>query len=865
MFLSHDQRFRDILLLCLGFFGVFWFYADFQNHWVPSTISIKMDDETAINKVDSTLRSWNYQPISLEKVVSPIQAEIDVDSLQRKFGSSSLIKKILGERRNGSKLPYFKTNVAAFANDGRGLKQLSMDFAEDGSILNFSISAKIINEQTPFNHVLMASSFQQGVEEELSPEVIDSLIGGMVDYQHNHENSQNFRNMRNLLIRIRKGGQGAFHEYLGSRNIWDGVNYYLENSYWNRFEFTQDTLIFDEEDGFKIARAFLTAKEEVMGVVPKLEVEILPAGSLRKIKASYFPPTKIERTSFFNNKIGVFGQVVILCFGVWLLIVFYLRIKARAIDTRPALVVAVLAGFLVPGFIALKMLNEFAISDLRFNGIFANQVFFLGIIGAVSSVGFFLITAVSDSITRQYWPEKLKTWDLVRRGMFNNKPVGWAILRGLSIGGILVGIYITLVEFVPNIFLDSTIQFVSREYLFGSVANQLIHVCLSLLVVVPTFLILANQVYGLWGKKWIIPILTGGASMLLNPITLSVFPSEMSLAVSFVLGFVLGIFYLKFDFVTLALAYFVFLNILSTTTGWAITNSPDANVFYVFLLICVSLAGFGLYFIYKGNEKDEIPDYVPAYIEELAKEQRVQQELDIARIVQQTFLPNVTPEISGFDTAAICDPAMEAGGDYYDIIRIDDSKAGVAIGDVSGKGIQAAFYMTFIKGVIHSLSTILTSPKELLVQANRLFNSNATRGTFISMIYGVLDSQKNTFTYVRAGHNPMLHKKANGEISWLQPKGLALGMTQDENFKKGSDEVTLQLEKGDVLVLYTDGVTEAQNKNGEFYGEKRLYTIVKNEKTQNSSELLNFIVKDVRIFYGEATQYDDMTLVVIKV
>ncbi len=864
MFLSHDQRFRDILLLCLGFLGVFWFYADFQNHWVPSTISMKMDDDTALIKADSTLKSWNYQPISLKKVVTPIITGVYVDSLQRKYGSTALIKKMRREGISGLRLPYFKTNVSVFSTDSRSGRDLNMDFAEDGSIVNFSVSSKIINEQTPFNKALMASSFQQGIEEELSPEVIDSLIGGMVDYQHNHENSQNFSNMRNVLIRLRKGDQGAFREYLNSRNIWDGVNYYLENSYWERFEFTQDTLIFDEEDGFKIARAFLTAKEEVMGILPKLKVEILPAGSLRKIESSYFTQPKNDRKGLFNNNIGVLGQVIILCFGVWLLIVFYLRIKARAIDTRPALVVAVLAGFLVPGFIALRMLNEFVISEINFNGVLANQLFFLGIIGAVSSVGFFLITSVSDSITRQYWPEKLKTWDLVRRGMFNNKPVGWAILRGLSIGGILAGTYIALIEFTPNIFLDSTIQFVSREYLFGSIANQLIHVCLSLLVIVPTFLILANQVYGLWNKKWVIPILTGFCSMLLNPITLSIFPSEMSLGVSFVLGVILGVFYLKFDFVTLALAYFIFLNILSTTTGWAITNSPDINVFYVFLLICVSLAGFGLYFIYKGNEKDELPDYIPVYIEELAKEQRVQQELDIARIVQQTFLPNTTPEISGFDTAAFCDPAMEAGGDYYDIIRIDNSKAGVAIGDVSGKGIQAAFYMTFIKGVIHSLSTILTSPKELLVQANRLFNSNATRGTFISMIYGVLDSENNTFTYVRAGHNPMLHKKANGQVSWLQPKGLALGMTQDDSFKNGSDEVILQLEKGDVLVLYTDGVTEAQNKEGKFYGEERLFRILKNEKTQNSSELLNFIVKDVKVFYGDATQYDDMTLVVIK-
>lgn len=863
MFFSNEQRIRDILLLSLGFIGVLWFFTDFQKHWVPSTISITMGDEEIVHIADSIFKSWDYAPINKPLNVYLAGKEVDMDSLQRKYGSTVLINKIKEQRLQESRqLPYYITIVTPYFEGDRSREAVRFELSEKGELVNFSISSEQITSQTPYNRALILDAFQEDIDKPLSTETADSLIVGMLDFQHNRENAEMFRSMRALLLRLTDGKRFAFREYMNADVIWKSVQYYIDHSYWKDFEFTQDTLIIDEKEDYKLARVFLTSKDSVFGIYPKLEIEVLPAGSLHKMKASYFEVPKAAKSNLGIELNELIVQIAILIFGIWLLIIFYLRIKARAIDTSPALMVAVLAGFLVPALLALRMLKTISIT---FDGDLTNQVFGLGVLGALSSVGFFLLTAVSDSITRQYWPEKLETWDLVRQGMFKNKPVGWAILRGLAIGGVMVGIFLLIIKLTPSAYIKSKVEFVSRNYLFGAFANQLISVSLSILILVPTFLILVNQVYGMWQKKWIIPILSGLSSMLLNIIIIDVSPNEISLFISFILGFMLGLFYLKFDFVTLALAYFMFLNIISAKSGWAISGSPDLNAFYVFIGTSVSLLAFGIYFITQGNEKNELPDYIPVYLEKLAEEQRFQQELDIARLVQHAFLPNITPEISGFDTAVFCEPAMEAGGDYYDIIRIDEHKASVAIGDVSGKGIRAAFYMTFIKGVIHSLSNILLSPRSLLTQANRLFNNNATRGTFITMIYGVLDSQKNTFTYVRAGHNPLMHKKANGEIKWLQPKGLALGMAGDDKFKMECEEVTLQLEKGDVLVLYTDGVTEAQNRNGEFYGEERLYQILKNERSKMSSELLNLIVNDVRAFYGETTQYDDMTLVVIKV
>jgi hypothetical protein len=493
-----------------------------------------------------------------------------------------------------------------------------------------------------------------------------------------------------------------------------------------------------------------------------------------------------------------------------------------------------------------------------------SQVVSFGVFGAVTAIAFFVATAISDSITRQYWPDQLKTWDLVRRGMFRNKPVGWVIVRAISIGSLIAGLFTILISVFPDVYIEGEVSFMENQYSFSPLANIVVIMLYSLAVVVLTFLIIGNQLYSVTKKKWLIPFVGAVMFAFEGLLIVTIGPSPYSYLINGTIGLVFGLVYIRYDFVTTALGFFIFANYVATSKGWLVSNSPDLPVFIGFLVLMVLLTGFAMYFLIKGEDKDSLPDYIPEYIEDQAKEQRVQQELDIARNVQLTFLPEDTPEIEGFDTSAICIPAQETGGDYYDIICLDDEKAAIAIGDVSGKGIQAAFYMTFAKGVIHSLCSIFPSPKMMMYRVNKLFNQNATRGTFISMIYGVLDIKERTFTYIRAGHNPILFKKADGTIKWLQPVGVALGMTKDEAFNKVSLEDKIELEEGDVLVLYTDGITEAQNEEEEFYDEKRLKKLIKREKTNSSKELRDLIIEDVRTFIGDSRQFDDMTLVVIK-
>ncbi|RNC84498.1 MAG: hypothetical protein ED557_05830 [Balneola sp.] len=852
MFSIYDQRFRDILLLMLGFFGAIWFFYDLKNHHPLDTLELYHSSDEVIEKADSIFLSLQYQPVNLKKRARVSSKSDLIDHLQHTYGRSEFLTSHKSSEEQ--RLPLFHWAIDEFSvTEGEIENAFTMSLSKKGELISFTVSDELIENQTPFNRGMVRFGFFKG--RELTKAMEDSIITELVNFQHFRTDEASA--FEGLLKRLANEGE-TMNDFL-----WRALEQYVSNTYWGRFSFSRDSVLYNDNGSYRYATAFMTSRDTLMGVVPKIEVQILPAGVLKSFSVDMEEGVKRPNT-FSSTKSNIhFGLA--LFFTVWLLVSFYLRIKARAVDTRPALVVAIITGFLIPLFMLLAYIKEFAIGfETEQISQLINQMFVFGVGGALTATCFFVITAVSDSVTRQYWPEKLSTWDLVRRGMFKNKPIGWAIARSISIGAVLAGSFVFFLNFFPELYIRGNVGFQEGNYALPTMANIIVTLLLGLAVVLIFFMILGNQVYAMTSKKWAIPLLSGFLLGFIDPIPVSMDPYQVEFFLNFTLGFLVGVFYINFDFLTTALGFFIFLNFLSTSNGWLVSGSPDAGIFYGFIITLGVLSVVALYFLLVGDEQDQLPEYVPEYIEDLAKEQRVKQELDIARVVQRTFLPNTTPDLSDFDSAAVCYPAQETGGDYYDIICIDDNHAAIAIGDVSGKGIKAAFYMTFAKGVIHSLCSIFPSPKSMLFRVNKLFNQHATRGTFISMIYGVLDFNKRTFTYIRAGHNPLLYKKANGEVSWLQPKGVAIGMVKDEVFNKVMDEETIELAKGDTLILYTDGITEAQNESEQFYGEDRLLNLLKRENAGSAAELRKLIIEDVRTFIGNARQYDDMTLVVLR-
>ncbi len=256
-----------------------------------------------------------------------------------------------------------------------------------------------------------------------------------------------------------------------------------------------------------------------------------------------------------------------------------------------------------------------------------------------------------------------------------------------------------------------------------------------------------------------------------------------------------------------------------------------------------------------------------------AKEkERLEQELRIARDIQMSLLPEGPASVPGLAVAAACRPAREVGGDYFDFVRLDEHRLGVLVADVSGKGTSAAFYMAELKGVVLSLSRFHQSPRELLIEVNRILSATLDGRTFITMTYAVLDLAARRVTYARAGHTPLVHVPFAPEgprtPRVLAPDGLVVGLQIDgieEKFAELLEESSFPIESGDLVALFTDGVTEAMNEESDLFGEERLGRTLTEQFHLPSDDLKQRVLGDVEAFAGAAEQHDDMTIVLLRV
>jgi serine phosphatase RsbU (regulator of sigma subunit) len=262
-------------------------------------------------------------------------------------------------------------------------------------------------------------------------------------------------------------------------------------------------------------------------------------------------------------------------------------------------------------------------------------------------------------------------------------------------------------------------------------------------------------------------------------------------------------------------------------------------------------------------------------LQQAEEKRRLEEELRVARDIQMSLLPDGRVSMPGLEVSAVCRPAREVGGDYYDFVRLDDRRLGVLVADVSGKGTSAALYMAELKGLMLSLSQIYQSPKQLLIEVNRILATNLDSRTFITMMYAVVDLDARTLTYVRAGHTPLFYLPAcvpaDGPASGIQvliPDGLVVGLQLDgieERFAELLEERTLPIGPGDLFVLFTDGITEAMNEEFGLFGEERFGQLLEEHRSLPSQDLRERILVDVDAFVGDAEQHDDMTVVLLRI
>jgi len=246
--------------------------------------------------------------------------------------------------------------------------------------------------------------------------------------------------------------------------------------------------------------------------------------------------------------------------------------------------------------------------------------------------------------------------------------------------------------------------------------------------------------------------------------------------------------------------------------------------------------------------------------DQLIEKQRLQAQLEIARQVQLELLPARDPQLAGFDISAYNFPTEEVSGDYYDWVRIYEDQIGIVIADVSGKGVPAALLMAFLRASLRAATHIGYSPHISMSKVNYLLWESIERNQFVTAFYGVLDATNRTLAYSNAGHNPPILMSADGEVRFEERGGVPLGMFRDSRYYEYYETI----DPGQILVLYTDGVTEATNQAGEEYGRDRLVEAVRGSRTLPARGMIDFLHRDLMEWTDGVGATDDVTFFVVK-
>jgi len=252
----------------------------------------------------------------------------------------------------------------------------------------------------------------------------------------------------------------------------------------------------------------------------------------------------------------------------------------------------------------------------------------------------------------------------------------------------------------------------------------------------------------------------------------------------------------------------------------------------------------------------------------LEQKKQIDRDMQAAQQIQASLLPQSLPQLENVQLAAYNLPAFDIGGDYYDFIEIDEDHLGIAIADVAGKGIGGAMMMAVCQGVLRTRAKQEQSPARMLSELNRVLSANLAEDMFITMLYIVLNTQTRELTFARAGHErPLLCRGCDGTrlAEPLDAPGIAIGLADADVFDTAVADVSVQLKPGDGFIVYTDGITEALNEKGEEWGLDNLLNLIQTESPESPDALMKAVRTSLARYVGAQQQYDDMTLLALKV
>ena len=265
------------------------------------------------------------------------------------------------------------------------------------------------------------------------------------------------------------------------------------------------------------------------------------------------------------------------------------------------------------------------------------------------------------------------------------------------------------------------------------------------------------------------------------------------------------------------------------------------------------------------SEQSAFALYTATIFSEAAEKKRLDQDLQVAHEIQRILLPANAPEISGFQISGINVPARQVSGDYYDYIKVDDTHCGVVIADVSGKGVPASLIMAMCRSVLRSQAAQQLSPSHVLREVNAQLFPDIKEDMFISMAYAIIERDSGTISLSRAGHDaPLLYSARDQTVSKINPPGMALGIDSGGVFNRVTNDFSLTLETDDCLVLYTDGVTEALDSQGDEFGMASVIKAIQASASEGAAGIITRLTDDLRSFVGNHPQHDDITLIAIR-
>jgi serine phosphatase RsbU (regulator of sigma subunit) len=597
------------------------------------------------------------------------------------------------------------------------------------------------------------------------------------------------------------------------------------------------------------------------------------------LQSNLSPKFQAESNARLSGAIAALSSVdVLLLFpAIILMIVFYfVSLAGRRIDHRKTLV------FLVCSFLLLFVSNLFGsladvlLNSMRFNSTplsngagAAIQLAVITVFNLCTAALLYLFLAPGLALSAGAANRRTMDLELALKGKLLRRPVTGSLVAGLLTGGLL--------EMVPNavaasgVFPGASINVGDIVSVFGATAPALdafldgdqFMIFVSFALLIPAA---AAFVKRAWFQRILVFVIA-----LMTVIGLDLFRSSAPalIVASLLQAWLLVWLYRNFGLLSVIVTMMASRTALSSAALLAQSSAPlQASGRHAAIGLGVTLL-VALVGLSKSSEAKEEETAIKELPESRAERERLQAEFSVARKAQLRMLPDAPPSAPGVAISAVCNPSKDVGGDLYDFLALPEGKIGVVIADVSGKGVPASLYMTLTKGLLDSVAEYEIDPGEILREVNRHLYDVCRRKTFVTMFLGALDPLRRTLSYARAGHNPTIVHRNGGSSerkTWmLKSPGMGMGLNQGVAFDRSLKVETIQLERGDKLFFYSDGITEAMNEKRDEYGEDRLMAMAERTYGLNAEQSRDAVMADVAEFLGTVHPQDDQTLVVLHI